>query len=122
LVCLISIIMSPPPVASKNATGAKEETDEEGDEGTKGEPICVAILSIDPVIPEDVPGNPPKYHVDNPNNEGAEEGKTRDEGHEDSARTVVCSPAKAEENGETRETSSDWVQDESGGQAMNGTR
>jgi len=45
----------------------------EGEEGTKGQPICIAVLSADPVVPEDVPGDSPKSHVDDPNNEGAGE-------------------------------------------------
>jgi len=63
-------------------------------------------LCANPVIPKNVPDNPPKDHVDNPGNEGAKEGETRDKGHKHSARTVVCGPANAEENGKTRKTGS----------------
>ena len=47
----------------------------EGEEGTKGQPIGIAVLSADPVVPEDVPGDSPKNHIDDPNNEGAGERK-----------------------------------------------
>ena len=103
---LIGTGMPSPPVASKDATCTGKETNEEGNEGTKCEPIRISVLSANPVIPENVPRDPPEYHVDHPNNEGAEEGETGDEGHEHCARAVVCSPAKAEDNSETRKTSS----------------
>lgn len=102
----VGIIISPFPVASKDATSTGEEADEQGNKGSKGEPIRIAVLRADPVFPEDVPDDPPEHHVDDPNNEGAEEGETRDEGHEYCARAVVCSPTKAENNGKTRKASS----------------
>lgn len=100
--CLVGIIISPPPVASKDATGAGEEANEEGNEGTQGEPVCIPVLSADSIIPDDVPSDPPKYHVDDPNNEGAQEGKARDEGHEYDTRAVVRSSTNTEEDGKTR--------------------
>ena len=135
---LVAAIVSPSPVASENTTSTGEKPDEKGDKGTKGQPVGIAVLSADPVVPEDIPGNPPEYHVDNPSNEGADKGEARDEGHEYCPRTVVCSPAEAEKNGKTRETSgctmrdqrrdrmellrggklTDWVEDESEGQVM----
>ena len=52
-----------------------------GEEGTKCQPVGIAVLSADPVVPEDVPGDSPKSHVDDPNNEGAGECQTGKKGH-----------------------------------------
>ena len=132
---LVCAVVSPPPVASENTTSTGKEANEEGDKGTKCQPVGIPVLSADPVIPEDVPGNAPKHHIDDPSDKGADEGEARDKGHKYCPRAVVCSPAEAEENGETRETSSctkrsqkrdrvgrarrgqltDWVEDESEG-------
>ena len=103
---LVRAVISPPPVASKDAASASKEANEKGDKGTKGEPVGISVLCGDPVVPEDVPGDSPKCHVDNPSNEGTDEGETRDEGHEYRPRTVVRSPAEAKDNGKTRETRS----------------
>lgn len=83
------MIISLPPVTSKDAASTGKEADEKCNEGTKGEPICIAVLSVNPVIPKDVPCDSPEHHVDDPNDEGAKEGETRDEGHEHGARAVV---------------------------------
>lgn len=86
---LVRAVVSPLPVASKNATCANEKANEEGNKGTEGEPICVTVLRADPVIPDDGPDNSPEDHVDDPGNESAKEGETGDEGHEHGPRTVV---------------------------------
>jgi len=85
----VGTVVSPPPVASENTTSTGEEADEEGDKGTKGQPVGIAVLSADPVVPEDVPGNSPKYHIDDPSNEGTDKCEAGDEGHEYRPRTVV---------------------------------
>ena len=79
---LITVVASSPPVASEYTTSTSEEADEQRNEGTKGQPIGVAVLGADPVVPDDVPGDPPEHHVDDPNNERAEECEARHERHE----------------------------------------
>jgi hypothetical protein len=102
---LVSVV-SPSPVATENTTSGSEEADEEGHEGTEGQPIGVAVLSVDSIVPEDVPGNSPKHHIDDPSNEGTDKGETGDKGHEYCPRSVVSCPTKAEEDGKTGQTSS----------------
>ena len=79
---LVRAIVPPPPVASEDATSTSEEADEERNESTKRQPIGITVLSADPVIPKDIPGDPPKDHIDDPSDEGAKKGETRNKGHE----------------------------------------
>jgi len=70
----ISLAAWPPPtVPLGNFTTGSEEADEESNEGNKGYPVVFAVLGVDPIFPEDFPGSSPEHHVDDPDDEGAEE-------------------------------------------------
>ena len=60
--------------------GVNEAKDayEEGNNDTNGEPVGIAILCADPVVPEDVPGDSPKCHAGDPSTKGDEKGANRE--------------------------------------------
>ena len=91
-------------VATEGATEACEESEEEGNERTEDHPVGIAPGGIEAAIAHVAAGDAEEDHLDNPSNEGDEEGECADEGHEDGAGTVICGTAEAEEGRETSKT------------------
>lgn len=62
-------------VAAEDATGRGAEPDKERAEGTKADPIGVAPLRVDVLVVKARLNDAEEHHVDNPCDEGDEEGK-----------------------------------------------
>lgn len=92
-------------VAAEGTAQTGEEGEEECDEGTKDEPVGVAPGCVDAAVAHVVARNAEQNHLDNPGDEGDEEGEGTEQGHEDSASAVVGRSTETEENGQARKSS-----------------
>lgn len=84
----------------EDTTRSCAEPNQQRRQTTKCNPVSIAVLgcSSPDVIAHMVASNAEEGHGDNPGYKGADSCKRGEQGHENSACTVVASPTQAEED------------------------
>jgi len=116
-----SVVSTTAAIATKDATCACEEANDESDDSTEDEPVSVTEVGMDTTTTDVITSDTEYDHFDDPCDNRSEECEGSHKSHEDCTRTVIGKTAQAKQESDSRETRGDGDKDKCSGEAVEET-